>query len=273
MIVRRYFLSFAAVLAVWLFSQSPLIAQSPLGPLLAPAADQTLPRRPPRPRSRRSGRRTPSCCASPNGRSRAIRRTPPRPPSSRPTRPPKRSSLSRRPSSSRFTTSTCAKRSCARSSKTGRRPPASRWQAISFVEFDRLVNRLAAEQARTELVRSKLKAAKAALESAQTELNTREQERRKAQEALEAGKDGPDAATLASPLDEAKRASALATDNVALRKKELEREKLADTVQGLTVELLKGKVDRYQPLVVFTEAELQEQLQGSRRRKNRSARR
>ncbi len=47
---------------------------------------------------------------------------------------------------------------------------------------------------------------------------------------------------------------------MALRKKELEREKLADTVQGLTVDLLKGKVDRYQPLVVFTEAELQDQL-------------
>jgi small-conductance mechanosensitive channel len=131
---------------------------------------------------------------------------------------------------------------------------------ISFIEFDRLVNQLAAEQARTELVRSKLKTATAAIEQAQHEFKTREQERRKAQEAFEAGKSSPDAAKLATALDEAKRASAVAKDTAALRKKELEREKLAESVQGLTVELLKGKVDRFQPLVVFTENELQEQL-------------
>lgn len=133
-------------------------------------------------------------------------------------------------------------------------------KAISFVEFDRLVNRLAAEQARTELVHSKLRAAKAALEQAQVALNTHEQERRKAEEAFEADKEGPDAAELAAAVDEAKRASALAADTVELRKKELKREELAEAVQGLSVELLQGKVDRYQPLVVFTETELQEQL-------------
>jgi small-conductance mechanosensitive channel len=149
------------------------------------------------------------------------------------------------------------------------RDELKRWSApthepaktISFVEFDRLVNRLAAEQARTELVRSKVKAAKAALEQAQIDFNAREQERRKAQDALEAGKTGPDAPALAAAVDEAKRASALAADAAALRKKELEREKLTNTVQGLTVELLQGQVDRYQPLVVFTQAELQQQLQ------------
>jgi potassium efflux system protein len=139
-------------------------------------------------------------------------------------------------------------------------PPAEPVTSFSFIEFDRLVNRLAAEKARTELVRSKLKAAKAALEQGNNDLNTREQERRKAQEAFEKGKETPEAAALAKTLDDARRASMIATDTLALRKRELEREKLSDSVQSLTVELLQGKVDRYQPLVVFTEADLKEQL-------------
>lgn len=134
-------------------------------------------------------------------------------------------------------------------------------QSISFVDFDRLVNRLAAEQARTELVRSKLKSAKAAVEQSQTELNDREQERRKTQEAYDTGKETPEAPSLLSVRDEARRASGIAKDTAILRKKELDREKLNETVQGMTVELLKGKVDRFQPLVVFSEANLQEQLQ------------
>jgi potassium efflux system protein len=132
--------------------------------------------------------------------------------------------------------------------------------SISFVDFDRLVNRLAAEQARIELVRAKLKSAKSALEQAQSDLDAREQERRKAQEQLELGKAGDDAAKLAEAADAARRASSLAADNLTLRKKELERERIADAVQSLTVELLKGQVDRYQPSVVFTQADLDEQL-------------
>jgi small-conductance mechanosensitive channel len=139
-------------------------------------------------------------------------------------------------------------------------PHSEPLKSFSFIDFDRLVNRLAAEKARTELVRTKLKAAKAAFEQAQRDFITREQERRKAQEALEIDKDGPDAASVVAAVGEARRASALATDTVALRKKELEREKLAETVQGLMVELLDRKATRYQPLVVFSEVDLQEQL-------------
>ena len=139
-------------------------------------------------------------------------------------------------------------------------PPAEPVTSFSFIEFDRLVNRLAAENARTELVRSKLKAAKSALEQGNSDLNAREQERRKTQEAFEAGKTSPDAAKLAATLDDVRRSSLIAADTLALRKRELEREKLSDSVQSLTVELLQAKVDRYQPLVVFTEADLKEQL-------------
>ena len=133
-------------------------------------------------------------------------------------------------------------------------------QSISFVDFDRLVNRLAAEQARIELIRTRLKSTRAALDQAQADHAAREQDRRKAQEQFEIGKAGPDAIALASAVDAARRASNLANDTVALRKKELERERLADGVQSLTVELLKNQVDRYQPLVVFTQADLDEQL-------------
>ena len=114
----------------------------------------------------------------------------------------------------------------------GSAPTDEPTESVSFIEFDRLVNRLAAEQARTELVRTKLKPAKAALEQAQTDLNTREQERRNAKRRSKPAKMARRRPRVATAVDDAKRASAVATDCVALRKKELQREKLADAVNG-----------------------------------------
>ena len=122
------------------------------------------------------------------------------------------------------------------------------------------MNELAAEKSRVELVRAKVKAAKAALEAAQNELDARDKERRQAEEAAEVGAGGPDAAKLSAAAEQVKQASALAADAVALRQKELAREKLSETVQGLTVELLEKKVEQFRPLVVFTDSDLQEQL-------------
>ncbi|MEX2092406.1 MAG: mechanosensitive ion channel domain-containing protein [Pirellulales bacterium] len=131
---------------------------------------------------------------------------------------------------------------------------------ISFIRFDRLVNEQAAEKSRIELAQARVKAAKAALETAQNDLDAREKERQQAQEAAEVGGAGPDAAKLVAEAERATQARALAGDVVTLRQKELVREKLTETVQGLTVEYLDKKVTQFRPLVVFAESDLQDQL-------------
>jgi potassium efflux system protein len=131
---------------------------------------------------------------------------------------------------------------------------------ISFIRFDRMVNQLAAEKSRIDLAETRVKAAKSTLESAQNELDAREKERQKALEAAELSKGKPGGEQLAAAAAQAAQARMLAGDTVKLREKELEREKLAEVVQGLTVEHLEKRVEQFRPLVVFTEADLQEQL-------------
>ena len=130
----------------------------------------------------------------------------------------------------------------------------------SFVELDRLKDDLAAEQARAGLVDDRLSAAKSALEKAQRAEDECAVKRRQAQEAFDVGKNEPKSAELAAAAEQARQAAALATETVALRKRELEREKLLQEVQRLAVRLCQGQVTRLAPLVVFSEADLQEQI-------------
>lgn len=139
-------------------------------------------------------------------------------------------------------------------------PAAEPGTTISFIRFDRLVNQRAAEKSRIELVEARVKAAKTALEAAQNDLDAREKDRQKAIEAADVGKDKPEAEQLAKAAAQASQARKLAADTVALRQKELERETLAKVVQDLTVEHLGKRVEQLRPLVVFTEADLQDQL-------------
>jgi potassium-dependent mechanosensitive channel len=122
------------------------------------------------------------------------------------------------------------------------------------------VNEQAAERSRIGLVAARVKAAKAALEVAQNELDAREKQRQKAQEAADVGASGPDAAALAAAAQDATQDRALAADTVTLREKELAREKLSDAVQHLFVDYLDKKVEAYQPHVVFSQTDLQDQL-------------
>ena len=166
-----------------------------------------------------------------------------------------------RPANRRFETS--RGRACEGAQRLERRRRGSRPKSISFVEFDRLVNRLAAEQARTELVRSKLKAAKAAIEQAQTRARMRGRrtvaKRRKRMTAGKTVARGGDAGrggrrSRSGPAASPKTRRRCGRRNSSARSSPTRS-------RSLTVELLKGKVDRFQPLVVFTEANLQEQLQ------------
>jgi hypothetical protein len=103
----------------------------------------------------------------------------------------------------------------------------------SFIELDRLKDDLAAEQARLNLVSDKLEATKAAAEKAQAALDESESKRRQAREAFESAKDAPNKAELAVVAEKARLAAELAVDTLTLRKRELDRERLAQEVQKL----------------------------------------
>jgi small-conductance mechanosensitive channel len=130
----------------------------------------------------------------------------------------------------------------------------------SFVELDRLKDELAAELARASLVDDRLSAARSALEKAQRAEDECAVKRRQAQEAFEVGKDGPNAAELAAAAEQARQAATLAAETVALRKRELEREKLLQEVQRLAVRICQEQVARLSPLVAFSQTDLEEQI-------------
>jgi small-conductance mechanosensitive channel len=130
----------------------------------------------------------------------------------------------------------------------------------SFVKLDRLKDELAAEKARASLADDRLAAAKAALEKAQRSADEAEVKRRQSQEAFEVGKDAPNASELAGAAELARQAAILAAETVALRKREVEREKHVQEVKRLLVRICQEDVARLTALVIFTEADLQEQL-------------
>jgi small-conductance mechanosensitive channel len=130
----------------------------------------------------------------------------------------------------------------------------------SFVELDRLKDDLAAEQARASLVDGRLTAAKTALEKALKSLDECEAKRRQAQEAYETAKEAPSAAELAGAAELARQAATLAAETVALRKREVERDRLSRDVQRLAVRNGQEQVARLSPLVVFSQSDYDQQL-------------
>jgi small-conductance mechanosensitive channel len=133
-------------------------------------------------------------------------------------------------------------------------------EANSFVELDRLKDELAAEQSRASLIEDRLAAAKAALEKAQRSLDEWDVNRRQADEAYEKNKSAPNASELAAVADAARQAATLAAETVALRTQEIDRERLAQEVQKLAVQICQQQVARLGPLVKFSQADLDEQL-------------
>jgi small-conductance mechanosensitive channel len=130
----------------------------------------------------------------------------------------------------------------------------------SFTEFDLLQDELSAEKSRGGLVADRLVMAKAALESSQRARAKCEAKLRQSQESFDGGKDGPNAAELAATLEQARQAANLAVETVSLRHKEVARGELTQVVQRLAVQLKQEQVTRAGPLVVFSEADLQEQI-------------
>jgi small-conductance mechanosensitive channel len=144
--------------------------------------------------------------------------------------------------------------------RTTRAAPSERQARISFSEYDRLVDELAAEVARVHLLDDRLAADKQSLERAQKGLAKSETKFRQSHEAYEAGKTGMNAAELSTALEQARQATTVAAETVTLRSMELGRSELALAVQRLAVELKREQVGRAAPRVTFSEANLHEQL-------------
>ena len=138
----------------------------------------------------------------------------------------------------------------------------------SFVEFDALKDELAAERARANLVADKLAAAKAAVEKAQRALDECGVKQRQAIEAFDKGQESAQAADLAASADEARQAAELAAETLALRKREIAREQLAEEVQRLAVRICQEKITRLSALVAFSEADYQAQMSDITKKEN-----
>jgi small-conductance mechanosensitive channel len=141
-------------------------------------------------------------------------------------------------------------------------PGAKRAEAapFTFSDLDQLKDELAAEEARLNLVRDKLSSTKNGVEKARVALDESGVKRRQAQEERNSAKDKPNYRELSTAADQARLAAVLAEDTYTLRKRELDRDKLAESVQALVVQALKEKVVRMAPLVVMTQADYQKQL-------------
>jgi small-conductance mechanosensitive channel len=137
---------------------------------------------------------------------------------------------------------------------------AAELAACSFPELDNLKDELAAERVRASLFDDKLAAVKGALEKAQRAVEESDKKLRQAQEAFENAKEAPNAGELAATADQARQASRLAMETLTLRKREVAREQLAQEIQRLAVRICQERLARIGPLVVFSEADYQAQL-------------
>ena len=211
-------------------------AQSPLGPLLQPAigsgrADDAigLRRRPIADKRAENAELLRVARAQARERSRPTTRPPP---SSRPTRRPRRSSPSKKRSISRSTTSKSARRSCSKELQAWT-VAAQRASEDDFVHRVRSAGESAggregADRAGPDQAQDGQGGARAGADTNSTPASRSAAKRKKRPKSAS---EAPRRQALAAAADEAKRASALAADTVALRKKELDREKLAETVQ------------------------------------------
>lgn len=130
----------------------------------------------------------------------------------------------------------------------------------TFAELDRLKDELDAEEARLNLVNDKFSATKAAVEKAGTVRDESEVKRRQTQDERDSAKGQPKHPELTLAADQARLNAMLAADTLALRKRELDRDRLAQEVQTSLVQVRKDQVARMSPLVVMTKADHQLQI-------------
>lgn len=144
--------------------------------------------------------------------------------------------------------------------ETQLKTPVTDARPCTFSELDRLKDDLASDQARSALLADKVETATANRDRAQSTLDDCQLKFQQAQAAFEKDKASASAVELASAAARAKRELELATDTLSLRKSELVRDQLAVEVQNLNKRLHEEQVSRLTPLVTFTSADYQAQV-------------
>jgi small-conductance mechanosensitive channel len=141
----------------------------------------------------------------------------------------------------------------------------------TFADLDKMKDDLSTAQAKAAMLADKLDSAKSNKERAQSALDECQVKNRQAQAAFESGKDGAKAAELALAAERARREAELANETLTLRTSELEREQLGQDVQQLSVKMLQDRVARTAPLVTFTEADYQQQIEDIKKNQESTA--
>jgi len=136
----------------------------------------------------------------------------------------------------------------------GEKPP------YSFLLFDQLRDEVAAEKSRSNASVDKIAAATAARQQAEAALDQRQRAKRQAQSAVDANSDPEKAATLAAALAAAEQEAELAGEILTLRKIELAREKLAQEVQALALQVAEAKLAEVKKQVEFSPGDLEQIL-------------
>ncbi len=131
----------------------------------------------------------------------------------------------------------------------------------TFSDLDRMKDDLSTAEAKAALLADRYDMAVASKDRAQSAVDECLVKNQHAQAAYESGKTGPKAAELAAAAEEARQEAELASETLALRKTELNREQLARDVQQLNVKLRQERVVRTTPLVTFTKADYEQQIE------------
>ncbi|MDX9755061.1 MAG: mechanosensitive ion channel [bacterium] len=134
-------------------------------------------------------------------------------------------------------------------------------EEASYLELDQIQDDIAALAKRQENQQDRLQVAQTALEQAQKAWEERETARRAALAAAEANQDPNRSQLLLYHLRTARTESRYATEALRLRGLELRFERLAQTANKLQTDFFNAKKALLEPVAVFTEAHLQEQLQ------------
>lgn len=130
----------------------------------------------------------------------------------------------------------------------------------SFLLVDRLRDEVAAEKSRKTALADKVAAATASRQQSESVLDQRQRAKRQAQSAVEANNNPEQAASLAAALAKADQEMALESEILALRKKELAREKLAQETQTLALQLAEAKLAEVNKQVEFSSGDLEQLL-------------
>jgi potassium-dependent mechanosensitive channel len=131
---------------------------------------------------------------------------------------------------------------------------------FKFADLDRMKDDLASEQSRAGLLSDRLAAAQAGLKRAQSAADDSHAKSQRAQSDYENGKSAPEAADLALAANRAQQAMSLAAETLALRKREVEREQLAQEVSKLSVSIRQAFIARVAPQIQFTEQDYKDQI-------------